>query len=296
MRFFFVSLALLLSNSVFSQNLTPSVSLNLKTNSITGTVIDAQTGKPLEYASVGIINTYFGSVTSENGEFSFEAKGLTSESKIRFSMIGYAPQVYKVDEFLSKNGQIQLVETSISIPEVIIKPSNKTKKVGVTSFDRFGEWCGWGGLQFGRGNEVGTRIDLGSKPVLLSKLHVRILRQSFDTSCYRLHIRQYKNNAIGEELLTSNIIIYLTKESGWDEVDLGKYNLIFSGEVVFTLEWLKVKGNNENRAMKINKKISKAYILFRTHKDNRGMFRWGVEANWYVNNPASPAMYLTVKE
>jgi len=296
MRFFFISLALLFSNSVFSQNLTPNVSLDLKTSNITGIVLDSKTGKPLEYASVGIINTQFGGVTDANGSFSFEVKGLSANASIRFSMIGYAPQVYKVDEYLSKNGQIQLEETPVVIPEVIIKPSNKTRKVGVTSFDRFGQWCGWGGLQFGRGNEVGTRIDLGPKPVLLSKLHVRILRQSFDTSCYRLHIRPYKNNTVGDELLTSNIIIYLTKESGWDEVDLGKYNLVFSGEVVFTLEWLKVKGNNENRAMKINKKISKAYILFRTKNDNRGMFRWGIEANWFANNPISPAMYLTVKE
>lgn len=55
---------------------------------INGMVIDSETKLPLEYASIGIINTHAGTITDKNGDFSFKAK-IDSTSIIRISMIGY---------------------------------------------------------------------------------------------------------------------------------------------------------------------------------------------------------------
>jgi len=43
-----------------------------------------------------------------------------------------------------------------------------------------------------------------------------------------------------EELLTENIMIPITKSSGWIEMDLSKYNLIFKDDIVLSLEWVNV--------------------------------------------------------
>jgi len=137
---------------------------------------------------------------------------------------------------------------------------------------------------------------LGKEPVKIKSLHVLLQRQAFDTSLFRLHIRAIKDTIVLEEKLTENIIITFTNESGWANIDLEKYNLIMSGEIGLTLEWLKVQGLNKDREMKIDNRLQKAYILFKNKKNQTGIYRWGTEAKWIINKDKSPSMYLTIME
>lgn len=123
-----------------------------------------------------------------------------------------------------------------------------------------------------------------------------VQRQAFDTSLFRLHIRSIEDTLVLNELLTENIVIALTNESGWANIDLEQYNLIMSGEIGLTLEWLKVQGINEDREMKINDRMQKAYILFKNKKNQTGLYRWGTEAKWIINKEKSPSIYLTIME
>ncbi|MCD4792097.1 MAG: carboxypeptidase-like regulatory domain-containing protein [Bacteroidales bacterium] len=261
-----------------------------------GRIIDSKTYEPLEYVSIGIINTTHGTITDNMGYFKFEAKGQDLLSVVRISMIGYEPQKFTVGELENNNNEIKLVETTIELAEVIIKPTTKERKLGATGFNRFSGWSGWGGLHVRKGYEMGTKIDLGNQPVKIKNLYVLLHRQAFDTSFYRLHIRSIRDTLILDELLTENIIISITKESGWVLIDLEPYNLVLSGDVGLTLEWLKVKGLNKDRAMKINDKMQGAYILFKNKKNHYGIYRWGTEAKWIINKKKSPSMYLTIKE
>ncbi|MCK5171504.1 MAG: hypothetical protein KAQ75_16615 [Bacteroidales bacterium] len=88
----------------------------------------------------------------------------------------------------------------------------------------------------------------------------------------------------------------ISKESGWVEFDLKKYNLYLKGDVAVTLEWLEVFGKNEDRTMKINKRVQDAYVLFKNEKNHYGLYRWGTEAKWKINKKSSPSMYFTVWE
>lgn len=260
-----------------------------------GTVSSANSNKPLEYVSVGIINTSFGTITDVKGHFELEVKGLDLLSIVRISMVGYKQQKFTIEELLLNTKEIKLIEDTIRLAEIIIKPTT-TRKVGVTGFDKSSGWSGWGGVNVGKGCEMGTKINLGNQPVKLKSFHVMLHRQAFDTSYYRLHIRSIEDTLITNELLTENIIISITNESGWTQFDLEPYNLILSGEVGLTLEWLKVKDINKDRAMKINGKLKEAYVLFKNKKDHIGLYRWGPEAKWIINKNMSPSMYLTIME
>ena len=46
---------------------------------------------------------------------------------------------------------------------------------------------------------------------------------------------------------------------------------------------IKVEGINEDREMKINDRMQKAYILFRNKKNQTGLYRWGTEAKWMID-------------
>ncbi|NOY51942.1 MAG: carboxypeptidase-like regulatory domain-containing protein [Chlorobi bacterium] len=270
------------------------IQIKISGQEISGRITDSKTNKPLEYVSIGIINTNFGTITDSNGFFKFEAKG-EELSIVRISMIGYKPQKFTVKDLRNNKNEIKLNETTIELAEIMIKPT-KERKVGATSYSRSSGWSGWGGLRTRKGFEIGIMLDLGNEPVKIKNLNVLLKRQSFDKTLFRLHIRAINDTLISEELLTENIIFSITKESGWAEIDLEPYNIILSGKVGVTLEWLDVIGNNPDRAIKINKRMTDAYVLFKNRRNHFGIYRWGTESKWIINKKNSPSMYLTIRE
>ncbi len=262
---------------------------------IKGQILDSKTKEPLEYVSIGIVNTTFGAITNEKGFYEFGYKDQDSSSMVRISMIGYENQTYSIKDLSQKNHLIKLVETSYQIDEVIITPSVE-RVIGANGFSRSKGWSGWDMRHERKGCEIGLKLNLGNKPIKIKSLHVLLHRQAFDTTFYRLHIRRIEGTQIKDELLSENIIIPLTNESGWAVIDLEQYNLVFKEEVGVTLEMLKAHGLNEDRAMKINNRAHKNYILLKNKKEQIGLFRWGPEAKWDINNDYSPSIYLTVLE
>jgi hypothetical protein len=283
MKLFWLSILILLSYSeIYGQVLK-------------GQIVDSKTNEPLEYVSIGIINTPFGTISDDKGYFEFEYNKQDLSSIVRISMIGFEPQTFPISDLLQKDNKIKMVETSYVLNEVVIKPT-KNRVVGANGFNKFQGWSGWGGLHVRKGYEIGIKLDLGEKSFKIKSLHVLLQRQAFDTSLFRLHIRTIKDTLVLDELLKGNIIITFTNESGWANIDLEQYNLIMSGEIGLTLEWLKVMGINEDREMKINDRKQKAYILFKNKKNQTGLYRWGTEAKWIINKEKSPSMYLTIME
>jgi hypothetical protein len=258
----------------------------------------ASNNVPLIYASIGIIETSFGTITNEEGCFNLEAKGLSIKSLVRFSMIGYKSHTYTIEELLNKKVLIQLESESVKLPEVIVKPSGKSKKIGTTGYSFRGGICGWGGDQFGKGWELGTKIELGDSPVKIKSLHIRINHQSFDSTLFRLHIRDIVDNLPLNELLNNNILISLSKDSGWSEIDLSKYNLVFKGDIALSLEWIKVIGASNVILIKTDgqERLIPA-VTFNIKLNRESIFtKWGTEAKWVRHYSGSPSIYLTITD
>ncbi len=98
-----------------------------------GQIIDSETNEPLEYVSVGIINTTFGAITDEKGFFEFGYKDQDSLSILRISMIGFENQTFSIKELSQSDHVIKLAETSYEIDEIIITPSVE-KIIGANGF------------------------------------------------------------------------------------------------------------------------------------------------------------------
>jgi len=270
------------------------LTFQLQAQLITGKVIDSSSEKPLEYVNLGVIDTPIGITTNENGEFSLDIKGQSPKAIVRISMIGYKPQIFQLEELTNKENIIRLVNVPIQLGEVIAKPFSGKQKIIGTTDNKHGGLGGWGGTQRGTGHEIGTKLELGSSPVFIKSFHIYLVKQSFECSVFRLHIRSIANNLPSEELLTENILIQLTKKSGWVNIDLEKYNLVFSGDVVLSLEWVNVIGLK--RLIKVNG-VMGANIHFRMNdKQGRTYARWGTEAKWTYHDGMSPCYYLTVQE
>jgi hypothetical protein len=264
---------------------------------IKGKISNASNGDPLIYASIGVIETTTGTITDEEGNFNLDIKGLPVNSRVRFSMIGFKSKTFTIEELSDKENLLQLENEIYKLPEVIVNPSGKLKKIGTTNYTYKGGLCGWGGAQTRKGYEIGTRLELGNRPVRIKTLNMLLFKQSFDSSLFRLHIRNIIDSLPGNELLTTNILITLTKESGWVEVDLSKYSLVFEGDIALSLEWIKVIGVNKGNLVRMNgQKVYSANILFH-QKRNQGITytRWGTEAKWVGHERVSPSFYITVQ-
>lgn len=194
--------------------------------------MDSTTGSPLEYVSIGVVNSSIGTITDHTGSFKLDVSDQPMDAVVRFSMISYKSQTFSINELSAGENNIQLVSAPVKLADVVVKPG-KLRKVGVTSYTRLGNW---GGSQYRKGHEIGTKIKLGNSNVFIKSLHIRVHRQAFDSSFFRLHIRSIFNNIPDQELLTQNIIFPVTKESGWVAIDLSKHNIILKGDVALTLE------------------------------------------------------------
>ncbi len=101
-----------------------------------------------------------------------------------------------------------------------------------------------------------------------------------------------------KELLRENILITCTEKSGWVDIDLSKYNLVYSKDIVLSLEWVRVDGVNKNRLIHMNgSKQKSANVLFNIKRKKGVLFvRKGVEAKWVKIDDESPSFYVTVRE
>jgi hypothetical protein len=264
---------------------------------ISGFVIDNKNGEPLIYASIGVIGTTSGTITNENGNFRLDVKNLPAKSSVRISMIGFKARTFTLDQLLYETDTIRLEKETYNLPEVLVNPGGKVINAGTTSFSFKNGFCGWGGNDFGKGWEIGTKIDLGDTPKRLKSLHIRVNRQSYDSSLFRLHIRNIIDGLPQNELLNKNILLSLTEESGWITIDLNKYNMVFEGEIALTLEWIKATGMDMDKLI-ISKGINQSYpaVTFNV-KQKEGLIytKWGSEANWTCSEKNSPSIFLTIQ-
>jgi hypothetical protein len=274
-----------------------ALGLNCFSQRIEGKIIDSETKTNLSYVNIGVLNSTIGTITDENGLFELDCHGITENSKVRITMIGYKSETYSIKELQKENNQIELEKEVFELDEVIIEYKGTLRKIGTMKANPMAGVCGWGGTKFGKGHELGLEIDLGEKPVKIEDLNLKIHKQSFDTSMFRLHIRRIENDLPGKELLTENIFFNITGEKGWEKIDLSKYNVVTSGKVVLTIEWIKVSKAIEERLVKMNgSKQGTPVVLFKTNKKT-GIFyiRKGSEAPWITEKENSPVFYIITK-
>jgi hypothetical protein len=214
-------------------------------------------------------------------------------SAARISMIGFKSHIYAIEELLNKENTIRLEIETINLPEVIVKSVGKLKKVGTTSYSK--NVIGWRGNDFSKGYEFGTKIELGDSPVKLKSLHMHVYKQTYDSSLFRLHIRNIAENLPHDELLNTDILILITKESGWIDIDLSKYNLVFEDDIALSIEWIKVMGRDINKRNTVTGQLTQA-VTFNV-KPNKGLTfqKMGTEAKWDRHESGSPSFYLTVQ-
>jgi len=104
----------------------PINSQNAKT--ITGKIVDRNSGKSLPYSSVSILHKSIGVISNQNGVFVFKIPAKYKHDTVVISHLGYFLSeipVSQIKEFKS----YRLVEHSVSLPEILIRNTSATALV-----------------------------------------------------------------------------------------------------------------------------------------------------------------------
>jgi hypothetical protein len=88
---------------------------------IHGTISDLRTGKPLPYASIGVMDTYFGTISNEDGSFLLRLPDTLQQPILAASFIGYKNQYTPVSLYNDTPVEIRMNKNFISLQEVIIR-------------------------------------------------------------------------------------------------------------------------------------------------------------------------------
>lgn len=89
--------------------------------SVTGLILDAESGDPMPFATIGLKNEGRGTVSNNNGEFSLKIAPAYLRDTILISYLGYLGKEIPVAEALTDNLRIMMIREFISIPEIIIR-------------------------------------------------------------------------------------------------------------------------------------------------------------------------------
>ncbi len=92
-----------------------------------GRVLDKRTGKPLPYATIALLETSLGSITNQEGEFSFKIPVNLSDPMLVISYMGYRKRVLPVNYPLENGLEVRLEKETIPLQEVIIRFADPVK-------------------------------------------------------------------------------------------------------------------------------------------------------------------------
>lgn len=107
------------------------IALPQTTGTVTGTVVDSQTGEPLFGANVFLQNTFWGAATGESGEFAIA--GVTGgDYTLKITMIGYRPFTTPLRISATEPSAAfaaRLVRDFISVPQVVVTASRSAEDI-----------------------------------------------------------------------------------------------------------------------------------------------------------------------
>jgi len=227
--------------NTFSQN----------TVQIKGLIVDEETGVPLVYASIGILNQPVGTISDTLGNYFFEISNENITDTLQVSHAGYETKRILLSEFIKQNDKtIKLAKRIISLQEIVL--SNRSGKEEIFGRKASGKLMqvslhNKNSAEMTVGSEMGLRVKTQS-PALLKNVNWYISANNFRSIKFRVNVYSVKNNQ-PDSLLTDEQIFGTVGEykTGWIQLDLEPYNIKVKDNFIITIQWIESKTDNENK-------------------------------------------------
>ncbi|TCO04433.1 carboxypeptidase-like regulatory domain-containing protein [Natronoflexus pectinivorans] len=208
-----------------------------------GKIFCNQTGKPLEFVNIGLIETDIGTVSDSSGVFNLFIDDRYDQESLKFSIIGYQSVTFLARELKNlQQHHIYLTPKTYQIHEVQITNSKRrprrygtpvtTNNHMAFAINELGTYKLW---PF----ETGVLID-AKRQVLIRSVHINIHQLTFDKIQLKFNIYQIdeKTGSHPNSILAEPILVSLKKEDVGDTIyfDVSEYAIIVKGQILVTIE------------------------------------------------------------
>ena len=208
---------------------------------VEGKVIDEENKQPVSFVTIGVVNKSGGTYSDEKGNYSLDLSGYQHSDTLKFSCIGYKPEIITVEEMVNKYKNllciISLKVNHIQLSEVVVKPKNfKTKVLGNKISSKY----------IGVTNIYESGIIISNNKILrLSDASFKLrIPSTLDSVVLQFNVYDVKNNLPNENILKKPVNIHLRKDQlvGNVSFDLEKYNIIVENDFFISLDMVKKYG------------------------------------------------------
>jgi hypothetical protein len=247
-------------------------SLIFAQSSFKGIVNDDESGKPIPYVSIGIVNKINGTVSNADGKFEINLdQKVLDDDTLKFSSIGYQSKAFLVGELKKK-----LKDSTLNI--ALRKVVNQLKPVMINSTRGKEKTFGYPttskllGLGFGTnsmGSQAGVKIPIRHANTFIENLSFFIIQNTFEQLTFRVNIYEMNNGKPGNNILTENILVnVVNKQTGKITVDLTPYNIYADRDVLVAMEWIDAKPTTSGR-------LDVAAVIFgTTYYKQASQYQW----------------------
>ena len=207
----------------------------VKSQTIIQGVVKDQKNKFLPYCAIGIKDTDVGAITNEKGFYKIIIPNELQNKSVVFKAEGYLEQNYTLSALkLNPNVYLKLKIENLQEVTVTVKKL-KEKTIGQKSrpiltfskmFDKNMSTI-----------EQGNIFDIYKKTKLKSFSFHILPSSKYEQITLKVNIYDVKNALPNQSILNENII-YKTSSTGWQKIDLSKYRLLFNNldKIAITLQ------------------------------------------------------------
>ncbi len=217
---------------------------------VTGQVTDTQTGKPIPWANIGVINKGIGTVSQGDGRFALVMDQAYDNDTLRLSCIGFSTLDVVVGNIRSGqyDGQFSLEPSNVELMEVTVVPRDVTPEILGNTFN-FGPVSA-GFASDDLGSEAGVVMRTKRKRTYYPKaVGFYISTCSYDSILFRVNVFEYDSNKVGRNLLPEAVYVTAKKGDKHVVVDLRPYGIQTTDDFLVTLEWLQDLSQTEGGFM-----------------------------------------------
>jgi hypothetical protein len=217
-----------------------------------GYIVNAESGEPVPYANIGIINRGVGTVSDAEGWFEIELDSDFDRDTICISCIGYTDKKFPVEHFKhltrrASNNNIKLSPLIYQLGEVIVKPKE-------TRIYTLGNFCDssscYGNTFHSRqlGTEIGIIMELPRKKdqAFLKSLRFYVGECTYDSFPVRVNIYDLEDGFPGVNILREAIFVDITSPGEY-LIPFSNYNITVEGDFFVSLEYYRAHKKEEGK-------------------------------------------------
>ncbi|GAA4792058.1 hypothetical protein GCM10023231_20010 [Olivibacter ginsenosidimutans] len=183
---------------------------------LSGRVVDQETGKPLAYVNIGIRNRNVGTVSTKNGQYHLAIAAAHDTDTLTFSLVGYAAVTVPIARLNDAGSEIiKLHKKTVSLPVVAISANKLVeRKFGIKRRNLLVHFTDG---MFNQEDifEIGQLINIGNRATRIQSLNLYINSARADSATFRINFYRYDGKKPAERVLERSIVQRRAIQSGW---------------------------------------------------------------------------------